>query len=72
LIAGDEIRAFIPPERKSVVLDVFADGDFAVQLEMPWRRALDVAVDIMNVALAIERSEREPEPEPKPKLRAVE
>jgi hypothetical protein len=36
-----------PPDRKSVLLDVFVDGDFAVQLEMTWQKALDVAADIL-------------------------
>jgi hypothetical protein len=43
LTTGDDIRAFIPLDRRAVVLDVFVDGDFAMQLEMPWRTAAAVA-----------------------------
>jgi hypothetical protein len=72
LIAGDEIRACMPLDRRVVLVDVFEDGEFVVQLEMDWRHALAVAADIMECALSVERHEREPKPEPKPTLRAVE
>jgi hypothetical protein len=49
LIVGDEIRASMPLDYRVVLVDVFEDGEFVVQLAIDWRHALAVAADIMGV-----------------------
>jgi hypothetical protein len=69
LIAGDDVRACMPLDYRVVLVDVFEDGEFVVQLELPWRHAMAVASDILGCALSVERHEREPAPEPAPRTR---